>query len=308
MKFNYSIVKENDIPAGANIVAIGNPEKTRVFDYVRIQSVDGVTVYYRFFYEGSLKKLITACDCLVELTSGKKLSSARSNQLYKTLFSVLYTVHHVDTATQKSKLAGINSLSTSCLDNYMCLRRMQYEELICSSCYAETQQKYQHGTAERNIINGIILKNVVIPVKAWKTFYNNFDINSVFRFESFGDISNLIQVENYCNMCRAFPKVRFAAWTKNVFQWCYTFDRIGKPKNLSFVVSSPIIGKTVSSWIIEKWGGYIDHVFTVYKKGACAAINCGGRKCMDCIKKRKGCYYRKDEKSGGTFYINEELK
>lgn len=308
MSFKYNVIPAALVPANAMVVNAGNPEKSRVPDYVRIENVSGDVVFYRFYNRGSYDKLLRACDCIAELTSGKKLSGIRSNQLYSVLFELLHTVHHHDTENRDSKLDGINSLSSCCLDNVMCLRRMMFPDLICSSCYAETQQKYQSGTAERNIINGVILKNVVLPVRAWKKYFRRSDLNNVFRIESFGDVANLIQVENYCNFCVAFPRVRFGAWTKNVFQWCHVFDRIGKPSNLSFVVSSPIVGKSVSGWVLEKWGQYIDHVFTVYEKGAGVPINCGGKHCRECLKTKTGCYYRRNERGGEVLFISEEKK
>ncbi|MBR5087960.1 MAG: hypothetical protein IK093_00885, partial [Ruminiclostridium sp.] len=73
-----------------------------------------------------------------------------------------------------------------------------------------------------------------------------------------------------------------------------------------YVVSSPFLNKPIPMDIIEKYPE-IDHVFTVYTKKYAKEngikINCGGKKCMECILKKINCYFRNTE-----FYINELKK
>ena len=80
----------------------------------------------------------------------------------------------------------------------------------------------------------------------------------------------------------------------------------GKPKNTTFVASSPYMNKPIAETIIENYPE-IDHIFTVYTnkyaKENNIIINCGGLKCLKCIAKKTNCYY-----AGGPLYINELKK
>ncbi len=76
--------------------------------------------------------------------------------------NALYVVNHRDTDSSASKLAGLDSISTSCLHNPICLARMKTDS-ICKACYAGTQQARQHGLDDNNALNGYILQRVLIP-------------------------------------------------------------------------------------------------------------------------------------------------
>lgn len=122
-----------------------------------------------------------------------------------------------------------------------------------------------------------------------------------FRFEAFGDLDNANQLINYFNIAKKNPKTKFAIWTKN--PWIIDEvikSGISKPKNLNIVLSSLEINK-VTDYSKYNW---VDRVFTVYDKNYIKdhniEINCGGLKCMSCLK----CY----KKSNKTFFINEKLK
>jgi hypothetical protein len=182
---------------------------------------------------------------------------------------------------------------------------MKDNDSICVHCYANTQQKQQLSLQDNNTINGIILRNIVIPAKYWKMYINPADMSKYFRIESFGDVANKTQALNYIEFCKAFPRIQFAAWTKNTGIWYFAFQQAGKPKNLSFIVSSNKVN-ACESWRLES-NKNINHIFTVYDKEYIAEnnvdINCGGRSCLDCIKKHKACYFTDTET-----IINEQLK
>lgn len=242
---------------------------------------------------------------MTELLNNNTLPEKKKSALYSVLIKSLHIVHHVSTGKRKSKLNGINSLSTACLDNCFCLERIKNNDSICSHCYSATQQKQQLALQDRNTINGIILRNIVIPAKYWKKYFNPADISKYFRIESFGDVQNKIQAINYIELVKAFPRVHFAAWTKNIGIWHFAFLDNSKPGNLSFVVSS---NKTNNPELYHiDNNNFVDHVFTVYSKDYInennVQINCGGRACMECIKKHKACYFTDTEK-----VINEQLK
>lgn len=220
---------------------------------------------------------------------------------FRALVSCLWTVNH-----NANKLQGISSISSSVHDNLLCACRQKIKDCICKACYAYNQQSYQTGLKEHNILNGIILRNILIPVKFFKLLPIIFPY---LRIESFGDVANVIQARNYIRIIKAFPEKRCAIWSKNKMIWKKAFEIEGKPANTTYVHSSAFIN-VVDDIDKEKYP-FVDHIFTVFDKAYAKkhniTINCGGRKCIDCIVKRKNCYYRVN-KNNNTFYINELKK
>ena len=216
---------------------------------------------------------------------------------YTVMVKALWIVNHMS-----NKLEGICSISSSVHDNCFCKARQAIKNCICSHCYAANQQAYQTGLKEHNILNGIILRNVLIPVRFFKLLVIIFPY---LRIESFGDTANVIQARNYIRIIKAFPGKRCAIWSKNIAIWEKAFAAEGKPKNTTYVHSSSFVNKPDNIDLNRYW--FVDHVFTVYDKKFAKEhniiINCGGRKCMECIKKRINCYFRNN-----TLYVNELLK
>lgn len=245
--------------------------------------------FYQFFCMNIVKMVITALSILQKIK--------QSTNDFITLVSCLWVVNHM-----ANKLEGISSISSSVHDNCFCQAWRKIKDCICQYCYAHNQQSYQTGLKEHNILNGFILRNILIPVKAFKFLKILFPY---LRIESFGDCANVIQARNYIRIIKAFPEKRCAIWTKNYNIWYQAFEIEGKPKNTTFVVSSPFLNKPTI--IPEKIKKYVDHVFTVYTRKYAKenniTINCGGRKCLECIMKKINCYYRNTE-----FYINELKK
>lgn len=302
--FTVNPIAKTDLAAlYGHIVKIGNDEKRRAENVVTV--FDGMEyTHYIMFYKGLENLLIKACKAIAAIVnSPADCNPVEYKRNYKALIDCLWIVNHHSTAKRHSKLDGIKSLSTCCLNNKFCRARMLDKCSVCSHCYAASQQKVQHGLTEHNVINGLILQNVGIPTWAWQEYKGKaIALETVFRIESFGDVSNLMQIYNYISLCRAFPSVNFAAWSKNVAMWLAAFDTIGKPENLSFVTSSNHVNKC-DDWKDSR----IDHTFTVYdKKGVSdqhIVINCGGRACKECIAKKIGCYYKGKDK-----HIRELLK
>lgn len=230
--------------------------------------------------------ILRACGSVV---TGRKASE---------LVSCLWIVHHM-----ANKLEGIDSISSSVHDNCFCKKWREIKDCICAYCYAHNQQSYQTGLKEHNILNGIILRNVLIPIAAFKRLAFIFPY---IRIESFGDVANVTQARNYLRIIKAFPGKRCAIWSKNLAIWSEAIKAEGKPGNCTFVASSPFLNKPIATTILENFP-FIDHIFTVYTKSFAKknniAINCGGRKCIECIKAKKNCYFR-----GGDLYINELKK
>lgn len=199
--------------------------------------------------------------------------------------------------THSGKMKGISSIGTSCANNPHCIARRQNGESVCSKCYAATYMKMRDALKNRleenaKILSTRILADDELPVIA----------DSVFRFESFGDIYNATHLTNYVNICKKNPNTSFALYTKNAWILDEVFNKNGtkKPSNLSIVVSSPLLNKPIKLGN-EFW--FVDHIFTVYDKKYIAendvAINCGAKNCLGC----QICYH-----TGGEFYVSEKLK
>lgn len=199
------------------------------------------------------------------------------------------------TTNHTGKMEGMMSLSTSCMHNKFCQAYAKDPNKICSKCYASTQMKRYKNmdacfTRNAEILTQKILGKDEMPL-----------INaSLFRFESFGDLNNDIQLINYFNICKANKGTRFALWTKNPFI-VESVIKSGhkKPSNLNIVLSSHYLNKEVD----QKYD-WVDRVFTVYTKKHAenngVKINCAGKNCLSC----KKCYV----KSNKNFFINELLK
>lgn len=227
------------------------------------------------------------------------------NQANETYTSAEYTifVHALWIVNHMSnKLEGICSISSSVHDNCFCKARQAIKNCICSHCYAHSQQQRHTGLKEHNILNGIILRNVLIPVKFFKLLVIIFPY---LRIESFGDTANVIQARNYIRIIKAFPGKRCAIWSKNIAIWEKAFTAEGKPKNTTYVHSSSFMNKPDNIDLSRYW--FVDHIFTVYDKQYAKEhniiINCGGKKCLECIKAKKNCYFRNN-----ILFVNELLK
>ena len=248
---------------------------------------------YSFFTKSVAK--LAAIALAILASAGSTVTGAAA----VTLVSCLWIVNH-----NARKLEGICSISSSVTDNARCAYWRKIKDCICVHCYAYNQQSFQTGLREHNTLNGIILRNVLIPICAFKRLRILYPY---LRIESFGDVANVTQARNYIRIIKAFPGKRCAIWTKNIQIWHEAFIlEGGKPKNTTFVVSSPYMNKPIAETIVENYPE-IDHIFTVYTKKYAKenniVINCGGRKCLKCIAKKTNCYY-----AGGPLYINELKK
>ncbi len=125
----------------------------------------------------------------------------------------------------------------------------------------------------------------------------------VCRFESFGEVHNYTHARNLVMIAKTHPLTTFAVWTKKPILYGDVFDEIGKPSNMRFIVSSPLLNKQIP---YEKIPKYADRVFTVWEKDKVPEllrISCGGKKCATCML----CYNPKRYDQQDV-YINELLK
>ena len=237
---------------------------------------------------------------------------------YDILVRSLWVVNHVSTKKSHSKLDGGCSVSTDCHNCGFC-RKMWAKALdevekngktniICASCYSDTDGKCHRGLANRNMLNGEIL-NVDIPQEVWYDAFSIPMFMEFYRNQSFGETDTVQEAVNMIRITRAVERIwdlPSAAWGKNCIVWARGFEQEGKPENMTYVQSSPRINvRTPIAPCIKRW---CDHRFTVFdeeylRKHPEIKINCGGRSCKECVRKRVGCYFRDTE-----FDINEKLK
>ena len=278
------------------VVAVSlNPR--RVLDPVTITEADGTTKQYIFVTPANRAALEVIAHELDRQRDGKKPDFLR-------LVSLLHVVHHHDTKESKSKLAGLDSISTCCLDNPLCEALRKIPGSICQKCYAATQQSRQPELSERNIINGLVLRNFLIPRKYFALLHFA-PLATYRRVESFGDVANVTQARNYCRIITAHKAARFGVWSKHegIYKAAFKAEG-GQPKNASFVYSSVFVDTPA-----PLPDGF-DHVFTAYHPATITAegieINCGGRRCADCIRAKKGCYFKASARN--PVEIREQLK
>lgn len=216
----------------------------------------------------------------------------REAQLAQFMWDAICTNH-------TGKMTGMWSLSTSCLCNKYCLARMEDPDSICSKCYSERQMEWQENLRIKLYRNTLILTTIEIPVELMP----RFNVMKG-RFESHGELNNVIQIKNFFNLCKANPGTIFALWTKNTFLFPEARKQgVRKPKNLIIIESSFKINEVTKP--SDPW---VDKVFTVFNKKFAREhgieINCGGRSCMNC---ETDCY-KKNKVKGKVEYINELVK
>lgn len=233
-----------------------------------------------------------------------------------------YAKKHMDNYTEKTeqvlkaicyghggKMTGILSISTSVLKNALCAFRRKLSEVlkrndhkcICEKCFAANHTSYRKSLRDKLARNTELLTSDIITVREMPALHSDIEI---FRIESFGDISNVIQAINYLNLVRKPENkhVIFAWWTKNPYLIASALKGIKKPSNLVIIYSSPFINECAHENILKMYP-FIDKIFTVYEKDYAREngikINCGSRECNKC----RRCYSKRT-----GVYVNELLK
>lgn len=206
-----------------------------------------------------------------------------------------------------AKMNGIISLSTYVGNNTFCLARCKNcDNAICKYCYANSLTKQRYFLKMKlvrimSIFTSVELSKGDIPVID-NTIY------PYFRFESFGDLNNTLQFQNYNLFALVNSGVNFTIWTKNpgIIQACIN-NGLQLANNLiiglsSLYLNTPEIDKA------QKYS-FIRFLFTVYDNEYIEKhniiINCGAKHCLSC----GICYkYLHEYKNGGLMIINERKK
>lgn len=229
-------------------------------------------------------------------------STGRAWPMLKSKFaSNLSPIHISD--YMSGKMSGIPSISTSCLVNPICIKRMQNGESVCCHCFAAATLERYSSCGQHAENNFYLLNTEVLPLEMLPKFPNV----AIVRIESFGDVASVTQAINYINIVKVNPLVTFAAWSKNASIWNAAIAKVGKPENLSLVYSSFKMNTPAAAaeYFTKDGTNNFDHVFTVYDKATCefygdGFINCGARDCASC----RRCY----RKNPAEFSVREELK
>lgn len=222
----------------------------------------------------------------------KKITRKKVNTIKAIVWTQGICVNHT------GKMEGINSISTSCKCNETCEKFRKIKGSVCEKCYAQRQLAFQHATAEKYEKSTIDLTTRLLNFEEIPNLNHEY---GVFRLEAFGDLNNTIQVMNYFSICEKNPHLNFALWTKRPDLINEVINLgICKPENINIIWSTLMINGTPE---IGRYS-FVDGYFTVYTKEYAKEhnikINCGSRKCLECLE----CYDYHDS----IFIINELLK
>lgn len=205
-----------------------------------------------------------------------------------------------------AKMHGIISISTYVGYNRFCKCRMQNcDNAICKYCYANSLTNCRQGLKARLIRLHMIFTNIELTANDIPVL--DIEKYPFFRFESFGDINNTIQVRNYNLIAVCNSSVNFTLWTKNpgIIQAAIN-DGMILADNLVIGLSSLYLNTPE----LEKAQRYnfIRFLFTVYDDDYIrkhnVIINCGAKHCVSC----GICYKYLHEFKHGLQLINERKK
>lgn len=209
---------------------------------------------------------------------------------YKRITGVSVSTH------MSGKMLNIPGISTSNLINPFCIARKRDKNSICSKCFADkTLSRYSalRVNCENNF--KILTKQHLKYIPDFDG-YNTTNDSDKGRFESFGDLYNVLQYRNYYNIAKYNELTHFALWTKNPEIIRRAINKYGLKKldNLQLVCSVSGINSLDEIDTIErKYGDIFDYIFIVVTQTFADAngikINCGAR---DCNKTCGACYYR----------------
>ncbi len=238
----------------------------------------------------NMKKAVVV-EMLNKAIAGEKLT----NSDYARLVNCI----HVSALT--GKLEEFYSISSCVAENDICKARAKDCNSICSECYAMQSVNYRSNLKLSLLINHVILNCFDIPASVWPVLAVP-SINGKARIESHGDVASIQAALNMNRIIESHEWLTFGIWTKNYNFWRVAFEKEGKHKNCTFLVSSDRLN--VKLEIPENIKQYVDHVFTVYDlktvKAENVNIQCGFHHCKEC-----GICY---DTENTTFYVNEILK
>ena len=200
------------------------------------------------------------------------------------------------------KMKDILAISTNCLLNDRCIKRILSGKGICSKCFAANLSVCYESAFNNTAYNASILYNQVLPLEHLPII----DADEL-RIEWGGDTGSWMAAANYMNLARVNPLVSVTAWTKNPDHYLEAIRRgYTKPDNFTLILSSFELNEPQT--VGTKYAPIIDKRFTVYTLEWLdnmnldgSYINCGARSCKNCQR----CY-KNANKTG--FDVRELLK
>ena len=210
---------------------------------------------------------------------------------------MVYINYSITEPDPDGKMDRIQSISTSALLHEGCALRANCSNTICSKCYARRELNRKKKLREKMEYNTLFYTKYELTSRCIPFINSN-----LFRFESFGEIQNELQVKNYYSIARKNQHCFFVLWTKETktIQAAREKYNLKKPGNLRIIASEYLINPQEEQ---KKKYTFIDKIFSVYTKEFATEheikINCSG-KCIDCMK----CY----DKNNKEKYIREDLK
>ncbi len=200
------------------------------------------------------------------------------------------------TSKHTGKMQRMLSFSTSTANNNFCNCMRNIDGSVCQKCYAYRMTR-RFGDGFRNkLINNEWIKYTPLEEKDIPRLNTSY-----FRFEAFGELETLLQLENYFKIAKYNPQTRFALFTKRS-DLLVLVDKELKPSNMNIILSSIKLNKPTDC--LDGIKDLIDAVFTVYTKEYAKEnniqVSCGDKKCIQCLK----CYNHHN----GIIYINELVK
>lgn len=189
------------------------------------------------------------------------------------------------------KMTNICSCSTSVKLNPRCMARAKNPDSICHYCFAAQMLKDYDPLEKKVARNTKRYTTRVLDLSELPLI--NPEVFPFFRFESFGDISNTIQVINYIQLARMNSRINFAWWSKNPDIIAAALEEYNEtiPENVNIIYSSPKKNIQADAATLKAKYPFITAIFTVYTAAYAIYhnidINCGARDCYNCA---TGCY------------------
>ena len=213
----------------------------------------------------------------------------------------------INITNHSGKMDEIRSISTYKGFNETCKRLASNKDSICSRCYVDNVIK-RYKTKDDSFTKALIDNHYILMnrlLKKEEIIRLNLFNDKYFRFESFGDLNNEIQLENYINIAKYYKTTQFALFTKHynlIVKWFKSGKKM--PKNINIILSEIYLNNPLCEYVVNLVKSYHKNTisFVVYDKKTAdiqgVKINCQ-KKCKNCL----NCY-----KPGKKFDVVEELK
>jgi hypothetical protein len=220
-------------------------------------------------------------------------TTAKSPANAKTLPATKTAKFKLHITTGSGKMAGLPSINTSTLKNDFCTNMRKAspdKDVICTKCYAARLETMRPSLVTALERNAMVYTRLLTEDELPRLNY------AIFRFDSFGELHNMIHLINYFAIALKNPNTMFGLWTKRLDIVRKVLKTMPKPTNVILIHSS-----NQRNVITPLPKGY-DKVFTAHTTKVSKAnnvnINCHSS-CNEC----RLCY-----ENNGVTYINEISK